>query len=165
MTYQGLVQQSDIGLAGDIIALGFQSFNTSGGTYNNVQISLCHTTVLTLSSDIIANYGGNTPQMVFTADSLSLSGDPDEWQSIIFTAPFSYNNTDSLLVEIRWSGGGGVFYTFTSDTPGVISCGTVTDYDGTALTALFEWHNRYRLSFYETDLVPASLGELRSLYH
>lgn len=159
-----MIQQSDIGLAGEIIALGFQAYNTSGGTYQNVQISLCHTSVATLSADMNANYAGNTPQTVFTADSLSLSGNPDEWKDILFTAPFDYNNTDNLLVEIRWSGGSGTFYTITSDSPGVISCGMVSDYDGTTLTALYEWHNRYRLAFYQTEVAPVSLGEMRSLY-
>ena len=166
MRYQALILQSEIGLVGEITKLAFQAYISSGGSFNNVHVYLCHTSVDSLSTSFEANYGGNDPGEVFYAPTKSMSGSAESWADIVFDDPFYYNNSDNLLVEIKWSGGSGVFYTYTSNTPGYYSCGYAKSYSAPTMTYQNQWHNRFRLTIEPADEVqPDSLGKLRSLYH
>ncbi len=119
-----------------------------------------------MNTSFEANYGGNDPEEVFYASTKSMSGSAESWTDIAFDDPFDYNNSDNLLVEIKWNGGSGVYYSYTSDTPGYYSCGYAESYSASTMTHRNEWHNRFRLTIEPADEVqPASLGKLRSLYH
>jgi hypothetical protein len=102
LRFQCLWKQSDIGYAGYINAVEFRfsSGNTSG-TFNACRVLLCHTTKDVLSGEFDANYGGKTPVTVLNKSEHTVSG--TEWVDVgINPGKFYYNNSDNLLMEIRW---------------------------------------------------------------
>jgi hypothetical protein len=84
---------------------------SDSGSYGDMRISLTHTSATSLSTTFENNYGGNTPTEVFFKSTFELNSTPVGWKQIVFDTAFSYNGTDNLLIEIRWSGGSGIVLT------------------------------------------------------
>ena len=63
-------------------------------------MKLCHTSLDELTDYYEDNYGGNTPELVATADPFSVTVGADEWFDIPGFQPFSYDGVDNLLIEV-----------------------------------------------------------------
>lgn len=105
--FQVLFLQSEINTTGDIIKFAFMPWSAGNVTcnYYNVKVDFCHTPVTQLSSTFDNNYGGNAPVQVLSKDTLLVGGPQNTW--IDWEVIFPYNNTDNLLVEIKWNGDAG----------------------------------------------------------
>ncbi len=102
--FQLLYLASQIGRSGTITEFANKTSNTGIGTFANVSYRMCHTNVNALTTTYAANYGGNTPVVVFSAPSLVRGKSAtDVWDSVP-VSNFNYNGTDNLLVEIVWIG-------------------------------------------------------------
>jgi hypothetical protein len=104
--FQTLYRQSDIAVAGEIVRFAFMPWGSSVGTFDNVRVYLCHTNVVQLSTTFDTNYGGNTPVEVINVPSMNVGNAGNIWME--WDVSFDYNNTDNLLIEIRWNGDNGV---------------------------------------------------------
>jgi hypothetical protein len=99
MRFQALYLHDELGFSGEIISFGLGSTGNPAAEFYNVRVSMCQTTRTGLDSVFANNYDGNTPTLVFQADTL-LVGTPDTWYS--FPCSFMYNNTENLIFEIQW---------------------------------------------------------------
>jgi hypothetical protein len=104
MRFQVLYLQNELNLSGEIVAFGLAASDNQPAEFDNVRISLCHTGRTNLDSVFANNYDGNTPKLVFQADSLRF-GAADTW--FCFPCSFAYNNTANLLFELQWRGDAG----------------------------------------------------------
>src|SRR4030042_2206283 len=105
--FQVLFLQSEINTTGDIIKFAFMPSSSGSPTanYYNVKVYFCHTSVTQLATTFDNNYSGNTPVEVIAKDTLLIGGPQNTWMD--WDVYFSYNNTDNLLVEIKWNGDAG----------------------------------------------------------
>ena len=106
MRYQCLWFKSDINTAGYINVVEFEKSSTAAGTFNDVRVWLCHTKKTALEATFANNYTGYTPVQVRTSANLTLSGS-GYFDIGITPNSFNYNNSDNLLMEIRWNGDSG----------------------------------------------------------
>jgi hypothetical protein len=104
--FMTLYLQSEIGIAGEIVTLSFMPSGSNTGTFDNVRVNLCHTSVTQLSTTFDDNYTGNTPVQVMNEPSLVVGNAGNVWMD--WDVSFAYNNTDNLLIEILWNGDNGV---------------------------------------------------------
>lgn len=74
------------------------------GTFYNAEILVCPTSLSQLFTNYNDNYQGNSPQTVFSAETLDLNWTNNEWHGIIFDTPYQYNGSDNLIFEFRWQG-------------------------------------------------------------
>jgi hypothetical protein len=111
--FQILYLQSEINCVGEIVAFELASAGSAPSEFYNVRVSLCHTPDTTLDTVFANNYGGNTPQLVLSADTL-LVGSADTWYNL--PCSYQYNDTDNLLFEIQWRGDAGSNVNFYRNT-------------------------------------------------
>ncbi|MCX8173570.1 MAG: integrin alpha [Thermoplasmata archaeon] len=115
MRMQLIIPQSNLSSYGIVDKIWFHADATDSDTdgviasLNNFRVYLCHTrrSPTAVSSVFEDNYGGNTPVLVFKANSFSFKED-GTWQAIDLYDIFCYDNVSNLLIEIRWSGDNGV---------------------------------------------------------
>ena len=109
MRFQCLWFQSDIGYAGYIQAIEWnRNTSTTSGTYNDTRVWLCHTTKTALEATFDNNYTSKTPVQVMNKAIFTMPAGPDWVDFGIDPGKFNYNNSDNLLMEVRWNGDGGV---------------------------------------------------------
>lgn len=104
--FMTLYLQSEINVAGEIVTLSFMPSGSNVGTFDNVRVNLCHTSVTELSTTFDNNYSGNTPVEVMTVPSLLVGNAGNVWMD--WDISFDYNNTDNLVVEIQWNSDNGI---------------------------------------------------------
>jgi hypothetical protein len=105
--FQCLWEKSEIGLTqgGYINKIEFMRSSTATGAFNNVRVYLCHSDKTTELDMTYANNYKGTPVEVMNKSSLTVAGTTGQWWDMgIDPDKFNYNNTDSLLMEIRWRG-------------------------------------------------------------
>lgn len=70
---------------------------------------MCETQVSSLTTSFEANYGGNSPELVFQADTLSIhwSEASPGWNGFDLDTPFQYSGSGNLIVEFRYMGDNG----------------------------------------------------------
>jgi hypothetical protein len=165
MRFQCLWLQSDIAYAGYINKIEWnRGTYTTTGTFNQVRVWLCHTTKTTLESTFNNNYTGNTPVLVRPSGNYTVPGGPNYVDMPISTNTFNYNNTNNLLMEIRWNGDTGTTcYCWRSpDTSRRVSANDHNASSGTV------WSNSQHIRLTigtMTGLAPTSLGRIKSLYN
>lgn len=104
--FQTVFLQSDINHPGRIIKLAIMPSANVNATYNNLRLSLCLTNRSNnISATFNDNYDGFTPELMFDSASCTLNGAGNQW--LEFPVSFNYNNTNNLLLEIRWRGSSG----------------------------------------------------------
>lgn len=167
MRFQTLIDQSQINNAGVINEVEFFRYWTTGGdvTYNNVRIFLGHTALSALTTTFDSNYK-DTPVEVATTSSL-LIPTAQAWFPLKMTKTWTYNNSDNMIVEVRWSG--------SSPRTGVpiYSCSFGSGYhriyaynDPNARTGsgdTLAYHSRLSFESY-TGVAPTSLGRVKAMY-
>ena len=101
-----MVLASEMDGAGIItdIAYDIESVLGSGDAeFYGFEMWLCHTGLSELGSNFEANYDGNTALIVATGNPITLPNESDVWLSIPDLSSFSYNGTDNLIIETKWS--------------------------------------------------------------
>jgi len=166
--WQTMWFQSELGEAGDITKIEWNTWSsTSGGTFSNCDILLCHTNISAITSNFANNYGGNTPVTVFTGTYV-LSGYPaNTWVTIVEPTNFTYNNTNNLLIEVSWQGGSGSTNSMWVRTSGSNFPGRVWNTSSkTATTGSVQasYHHYGRITIGYVGVSPTSLGRVKSLY-
>ena len=102
LQFQCLYLQSDINRAGSITQFGFQNGTVSAAqTYPNVTIRMWHTNLTSLG---VAPQTPPAGSEVLQVSSLTVgSAGTAGWESYALSTPFSYNNVQNLMVEVRWA--------------------------------------------------------------
>ncbi|NIT37094.1 MAG: hypothetical protein GTN49_11455 [candidate division Zixibacteria bacterium] len=167
--WQTMWFQSELGEAGPVIKIEWQTWNnTNGGSYSNCDILLCHTNVKALTSTFATNYGGNTPVNVFKG-TYTLSGYPvNTWVTIVEPKNFNYNNKDNLLMEVSWQGGSGrtnsmkVRNSGSPPFPGRIW--NTSSKTATTGSVQASYHHYGRITIGYVGVAATSLGRVKSLF-
>jgi hypothetical protein len=98
-----LVLKSELNFGAPITRVEYQSYDTyAAGNFYEFEMRLCHTPLSELTTNFSQNYGGKTPVLVARASPFTINGVKDQWFAVKFTTPFEYNNSDNLIVELRW---------------------------------------------------------------
>jgi hypothetical protein len=92
------------------------SAGSASGTYNSFKLYMGLSSADVLTDTFAANYIPGTRTLVYETPSQVMSAGADEWMSIALDAPFWYNGTDNLVVELEWQGGANMFYTYMWNT-------------------------------------------------
>ncbi|HID31800.1 MAG TPA: hypothetical protein EYP24_00275 [bacterium (Candidatus Stahlbacteria)] len=77
--FQVLFLQTEINTQGNIIQFSFMPTTNAVGTYNNVRVYFCHTSVSQLSTTYDDNYSGNTPVKVIDEPTMQVGGTANQW--------------------------------------------------------------------------------------
>ena len=135
--FQTVFLQSAINRQGRIIKLAIMPDAGVNASYNNLRFSLCHTNRSNnISATFDDNYDGFTPELMFDSVSCTLIGAGNQW--LEFPVSFNYNNTNNLLLEIRWRGSSGqntyiyVHYIQNTETYRVFNLGNDSAVTGSA---------------------------------
>jgi hypothetical protein len=164
MRYQCLWFQADIGYAGYIQAIHWnRNTYTTSGTYSDCRVWLCHTTKTALEATFDNNYTGNTPVQVMNKTSFQMPAGPNWVDMGIDPDKFNYNNSNNLLMEIRWNGDGGVTDYCTRSAQ---ANSRIYASDHTATTGSVQ-NNGQCIRLYigtMTALEPTSLGRVKTLF-
>jgi len=165
MRYQCLWLQSDIGHAGYIQAIEWdrQTYTTTG-TFNDCRVWLCHTTKTALEATFNNNYTGMTPVQVMNKPTFTMPGGPNWVDFGITPGLFNYNNSNNLLMEVRWNADGGTtcYCSRTSDSSRRVYA---TDHNASSGSVQ---SNGQRIRLYigtMTGVAPTSLGRIKTLYN
>jgi hypothetical protein len=164
MRFQCLWLKSEINYAGYINKIEWnRGTYTTSGTFNQVRVWLCHTTKTTLEATFANNYTGKTPVAVRTSSTFAVPAGPGYVDMPITANAFNYNNSDNLLMEIRWNGDTGTTcYCWRSPNASRrVSANSDTATTGTV------WSNSQHIRLTigtMTALEPTSLGRVKSIF-
>ncbi len=160
--FQCLWFQSDINYAGYIDEIEFEKSSSASGTFNNVRVWLCHTTKTQLEANFDNNYTGKTPVQVLNTASLNLTGS-GYFDIGITPNTFNYNNSDNLLMEVRWDGdSGSTCSCYRSSQP--YSRVGAWNHNASSGTV---WNNGQCIRLHigtMTGVAPTSLGRVKALF-
>lgn len=164
MRFQCLWFKSDIGVAGYIQAIEWDRVRrTSSGTYDDTRAWLCHTTKTALEGTFDNNYTGKTPIQVLNKPTFKMPAGPGWVNFGIDPDKFNYNNSDNLLMEVRWNRDGGV-----QDLVGARSYARCSVWTANHMaTSGSVRDNGYCVRLYintMTGVAPTSLGRVKSLF-
>lgn len=166
--FQCLWEKSEIGLTrgGYVNKVEFMRSSSTSSAFNNVRVYLCHSAKTTELDLVYANNYKGTPVQVLNKSSVTVGGSSGSWWDLGIDAnKFNYNNTDNLLMEIRWRGGAA------SSCACYRANGTnkrIWAFDDNASTAAYRFAQlQYiRLTVANTTgVAPTSLGRIKSLYN
>ncbi|MEE8639167.1 MAG: hypothetical protein V3T41_02030 [bacterium] len=164
--FQTLIDKSQINNAGVINEVEFFRYWTTGGpgTFNNVRIFLGHTALSALTTTFDSNYK-DTPVEVATISAFVIPT-AQAWFPLKMSKTWTYNNTDNMIVEVRWSTDSGLgvpIYScsFGSGTHRVYNMTDPNARTGTASTLAY--HSRLSFS-YSTAVTPTSLGRVKAIF-
>ena len=139
--------------------------SSTGATFNNVRVYLGHSNHTALESTFANNYDSFTPVQVLNASSLNVTGNSGEWWDMGITpGTFTYNNTNNLIMEIRWNGDNG------SSALCYRANGTAkrmwATNDDNALTGTVQNQGQYiRLTISNTTgVTPSSMGRVKAAF-
>jgi len=166
--WQQIWFQNQINEAGAITLVEFQrhpSYSGNGGTYQNGDVLLCHTTLSAITNTYATNYGGFTPVNIFSG----VISIPAGAGGVFFTvvggiSNFTYNNVNNLLIEVSWSSGtsGTNFMNCTSSgQPGRLYAQSKSPATGTIGAG---YGHIARITIRPSAVAPTSLGRVKSLY-
>jgi hypothetical protein len=164
--FMALWEKSEIGLTrgGYINKVEFMRSATNSGTFNNVRAYFGHSTRTELDPTFNNNYS-DTPVQVLNAASKTVSGSSGQWWDLGIDAnKFNYNNTNNLVLEIRWRGGTGTNCACWCGSGGMKRCWA---FDDTATVAAYRFGQIQYLRLTvsnATGVAPTSLGRVKSLF-
>jgi len=119
MRYQVMALSSEMTGAMTIGSIAWQRGGSSGsdtGYYNNFKLYMGLASSDQLSDNFLDNYVPGTRALVYETPTQTMSAAPDQWMTIALDTPFWYNGTDNLIVELIWSGGSNMFFTYKWNT-------------------------------------------------
>lgn len=159
--FQCMWLQSEINTAGYINQIEFEPSGSYNASFNEVRVWLCHTTKTQLEGTFNNNYSG-TPVQVRSGGTLTFSG--SGYTDIGITpGQFNYNNSDNLLLEIRWNGDSGVGVPCYRSSA---STGRIYAWDHNASSGTVQVTGQcVRIHMGTmTGVLPTSLGRVKSLF-
>jgi len=165
--FMALWEKSEIGLnlGGYINKVEFMRSSTTGGTFNLVRAYFGHSTKTELDMTFASNYS-DTPVQVLNAASKTVSGTTGQWWDLGIDAnKFNYNNTNNLVLEIRWNGGSGANCACYCGSGGMKRSWA---FDDTATVAAYRFGQIQYLRITvanATGVNPTSLGRIKGLYN
>jgi hypothetical protein len=165
MRFMALWTKADLGFVrgGYIQKIEWERSSTASGRFDNVRIYFCHSSRTALSTTFNSNYLG-TPVQVLNASSLTVTGTTGQWWNTGITPnEFNYNNTNNLLMEIRWRGDSGVACACyrANGTQKRMWANSDTATTGTVYNQM----QRLRITIANaTGVAPTSLGRVKSLF-
>lgn len=134
-------------------------------------IKICHTSFNALTTPFAANYDGNTPVTVFSANPVRVDPEYNDWFGFDCKPTFAYNGTDNLLVETWWDGGndGGpncwMKYVLSSSRACIASRVRGVSQHGYPNGGKVEGYNMYmRITMGGATVGSSSLGRVKALY-
>ena len=159
-----LVLKSELNFAGTVTRVEYESYDTyATGHFYEFEMRLCHTPLTALTTNFSANYGGNTPVLAASLHPLTVNGRKDEWFGVACTTPFDYNDSDNLIVEVRWRNQTLTTkievwgYTAASNRLLIYKNYEATEGEVSPKT------DRLRITFSGTAAAPTSLGRIKAL--
>jgi hypothetical protein len=170
--WQTMWFQSEIGEAGPLARIEWQMWSNpsggAGGTFTNCRLLLCHTSITAIGANFRANYGGNTPLLVFSGTYVLPRSAGNEWLTIVAPTNFTYNNRDNLLIEVSWTAGEGNINPFKCRNAGshpfpgrVYNSSSATAETGNVTANI---HRYGRITIGAPGVDPTSLGRVKGLY-
>jgi len=120
-----------------ISQIGWQRGGSSGsstGYYNNFKLYIGLASESELTNKYADNYIAGSRVLVYETPTQVMSAAPDEWMTIVLDTPFWYNGTDNLIIELEWSGGSNMFYTYlweTGSSRGLMNKSSISSPTGT----------------------------------
>jgi hypothetical protein len=168
LRFMVLWEKTEIGATagGYINKIEFNRSSTTSATFNNVRVYLGHSKHTALETTFDNNYDTFSPIQVLNASSLTVSGTTGQWWDMgIDTNKFNYDNTNNLIMEIRWRGDNG------SSALCYRGSGTAkrmwaTNNDMATTGSVFAQGQYIRLTIINsTGVSPTSLGRIKSLYN
>ena len=161
--YQALWLKAEINYAGYINKIEWnRGTYTSTGTYNQVRVWLCHSTKTTLEATFDNNYTGKKPVLVRASGDYKVPPGPGYVDMPITLNTFNYNNTDNLLMEIRWHGDAGTGCTCWRSTASSRRV-FATDHEASQGFVTAGQHIRLTIGTM-TGVVPTSLGRVKAMF-
>lgn len=124
--------------------IAWQRGGSSGspqGVYNSFKIYMGLSSSDELTNNFEDNYLPGSRTLVYATSSQTMTAQPDAWMTISLDAPFEYNGTDNLIVEIMWAGGSNMFYTYmweTGATRGLMNKSDIGSPTGTLYSSMSE---------------------------
>lgn len=171
--WQTMWFQTELGETGPVSKIEWQVYSgarpSPGGTFNNCDILLCHTSVKAVTSTFATNYGGKTPVNVFKGTYVLPASVAEQWMTIVEPTNFTFNNTDNLLIEISWQGGSASSTFFKVRMVGsplypgrVYNSSSKTETTGSITT---NYHQYGRITIGAIPgVAPTSLGRVKSIF-
>ncbi len=101
--HQVIYQRAEVGAAGQISSLAMQVYVYTGGTLTNATVRMKHTALADFSTSAAWQSTGWTT--VFQGSLTLSSAATAMWVTIPLTAPFQYDGTSNLMVDISHNGG------------------------------------------------------------
>ncbi len=162
--FQCLWLKSEINYAGYINEIWWdRGTYTTSGSYSNVRAWLCHTTKTQVEATFNNNYTTFTPVQVKNATSWTLGG-PGWYNFDIDPNKFNYNNSNNLLLEVRWRGDSGVGHPCGRTSQSYRRVYNMTD-DSATTGSVQNTGQVIRLVMDSmTGLEPTSLGRVKSIF-
>ncbi len=166
MRFMVLWTKADLGFTrgGYINKIEWDRSSATSGSFNLVRAYFGHSTRTALSTTFATNYSG-TPVQVLNAASKTVSGGSGTWWDMGITPnTFSYNNTNNLVMEIRWRG----------DSGAACACyrgnGTAkrmwANSDTATTGTVYSQAQHIRMTIANTTgVAPTSLGRIKGLYN
>ncbi len=168
--WQTLWWQEEIKEAAPVIKIEWQVWSSGagrGGTFSKCDILLCHTKLRAVTSTYNNNYGGNTPVNVYSGTFVLPASSANQWMTIVEPKNFTYNNTDSLLIEVSWEGSTGSTTPFkcrSGSTPAPGRLYNMSSKTATTGSVTAAWAEYARLTLGYVGVAPTSLGRVKSLF-
>jgi len=165
MRYQVMALSSEMTGAMTIGSIAWQRGGSSGsetGYYNNFQLYMGLASSDQLSDNFLDNYVPGTRTLVYETPTQTMSAAPDQWMTIALDTPFWYNGTDNLIVELIWSGGSNMFFTYKWNTGA--SRALENDSDIHAPTGVLGQNMSELMFDGPLSLTPYSFGAIKALW-
>ena len=85
----------------DLLSFNFLAGQTGNDqTFNDFKIHVAHTDITSMTLTYEDNYSGNTPELVYSAATMTPSTVRNEWFGWEFDPPFHYDGTSNLIFEL-----------------------------------------------------------------
>lgn len=101
--FQGFVKANEMPGAVTLLSFNFLAAeSTTNQSWGGFKIHACHSDKTSLGTNFADNFSGNTPQLVYSIVTMTVSTVSDEWFGWEFDPPFKYNGNSNLVIELSY---------------------------------------------------------------
>lgn len=163
MRYQVVALASEMSGPMTIESVAWQrgTGGSPSGTYNSFRLYMGYCSSDQLGATFDDNYVPGSRTLVYETPSQTMSADPDQWMVIPLDTPFEYDGTGNLVLELQWTGGVNMFYTYWWETGAgrSVMAGTADAQTGIVSTSMSE------LQFSDAaGLSPSTFGAIKAAF-